>query len=297
MTEIEASNILTVSDYKSLISGKQISDIREIPYFKESVYAGLDIPKTLEFYTKRYVDQLKDFTVIDYKTVIADIGAGFGWLSFAFLFSTNCTVIAVEPDKKRLDAGRQIAKILGVSGRIKWRTGGLGALPLHDHEADVVYCIEVLEHVYRNPMAVPDLCRITRNFLVITTPNLWFPVIAHDTRLPFCHWLPVNLRKPYAKLFGRENEENDNLFWSPVSLRKQMNGFKPVSKWLHYSSLKKFKQTYPFYLPYGNGSYVRKPGRMKMLYYSIIAKLGLFSHYLTPSLSYVFKRRSNKGSR
>lgn len=279
-------------DYNLLINKDHDEKIRNIEYFKNSQYGSLDIANTLEFFTKRYVQQVFDFKDIDSDTIVADIGAGFGWLTLAFVFSTEAKVIAVEPDKERLDAAKEIAEILGVSDRVDWRVGGLGSLPLDDKEAEIVYCIEVLEHVYRDKEAIPDLCRVSADLLIFTTPNLWFPVIAHDTRLPFCHWLPVYLRKPYAKLFKRENEENDNLFWSPISLRKYMNGYKPVSKWLHYSSLKRFKETYPFYLPYGNGSYVEKIGFFKNLYYEIISKLGMYSHYLSPSLSYVFKRKN-----
>ncbi|MFO8234708.1 MAG: class I SAM-dependent methyltransferase [Bacteroidales bacterium] len=288
----QVSGLFYRPNYYTLVSNVDLNKIRAIEYFQNSQYSGLKMAETLEFYTKRYVQQLFDFKDVNSNTVIADIGAGFGWLSMAFVFSTEAKVIAVDPNKERLDAAQEIAEILGVRDRIDWRVGRLGSLPLDDKEAEVVYCIEVLEHVYRDRKAIPDLCRVSADLLILTTPNLWFPVIAHDTRLPFCHWLPVSLRKPYAKLFKRENEENDNLFWSPLSLRKYMNGYKPVSKWLHYSSLKRFKETYPFYLPYGNGLYVEKIGFFKNMYYEIISKLGMYSHYLSPSLSYVFRRKN-----
>ena len=98
------------------------------------------------------------------------------------------------------------------------------------------------------------------------------------------------MRKPYAKLFGKDAGETDNLFWSPYALRKNMAGFKPISKWLHYSSLQRFKETFPFYLPYGDFHYVNGLGKAKKLYYEIASRFGIYSHYLTPSLSYVFKK-------
>ena len=260
-------------------------------YFKHSKYSDLDIAETLKFYTNRYVCQLLDFVEITEDTVIADIGAGFGWLSMAFACSTVARLVAIDPNGPRLMAGKAIANFLGIGDRIDWRTGSLGDLPLDNNEADVVYCIEVLEHVYKDSGALQDLCRVSKNLLIITTPNLWFPVIAHDTRLPFCHWMPISFRKSYAQLFDRNGRENDNLFWSPMALRRNMQEFKPVSKWLHYSSYEKFKKTFPFYLPYGKFKYYYGLGCAKRIYFGIISRFGMFSHYLTPSLAYVMKKK------
>ncbi|MEZ5082509.1 MAG: class I SAM-dependent methyltransferase [Bacteroidales bacterium] len=277
-------------DYKKLITKELIEKIQGVEIFQTSMYSELVIAETLAFFTKRYVQQLFDFTEVTKDTVIVDAGAGFGWLSMAFAYSTDAKIIAIDSDENRVVAGREIVKLMGIGEQIEWRAGSLGSLPLEDRVADVVYCIEVLEHVYKDHNAILDLHRTSKDLVIITTPNLWFPVIAHDTQLPFCHWLPVPIRKPYAKLFNRTIFQNDNLFWSPVTLRKHMKGFKPVSKWLHYKSLDRFKETFPFYLPYNSGRYVKKLGTAKKLYYELAAKLGMASHYVLPSLAYVFKR-------
>jgi hypothetical protein len=199
-------------------------------------------------------------------------------------------VIAVDADAARLAAGQEIAGIMGIGDRIDWRHGKLGQLPLGDKEADVVYCIEVLEHVYRDENALPDLARVSADLVILTTPNLLFPIISHDTRLPFCHWLPIPARRMYAKLFGREKHEVDNLFWSPFSLNKHFVDFRPISPWLHYASYEKYLETFPFYLPYGTGHYVSGPGRAKDLYYRAVSKLGMFSHWIVPNLANVYRR-------
>jgi SAM-dependent methyltransferase len=254
------------------------------------MYSNLDIPATLDFFYERYVQQIQDFRKISAETVISDIGAGYGWLAIAFAFNTEARIIAIEPNQPRLKAGRKIAEILGVADKIDWRTGSLGDLPLIDRESDISYCIEVLEHVKKNPDTLKDLCRITREFIVLTTPNLWFPIIAHDTQLPFCHWLTLPLRKKYAELFNRTDKENDNLFWSPSTLKKGMPDFVRVSPWLHYASYDKYLATFPFYLPYGQGKTINKPGALKKIYYGMIAKLGIYSHIFTPNLAGVFRR-------
>jgi 2-polyprenyl-3-methyl-5-hydroxy-6-metoxy-1,4-benzoquinol methylase len=279
-----------VPDYDSIVTIDIERKIKEVKYFNESRYGNLNIIETLKFYTNRYVKQLNYFTVITEDSLIADIGTGFGWLAIAFAFATKAHIIAVDSDKERLLSGKEIAGILGVGDRIDWRVGRLGNLPIESRKIDVVYCIEVLEHVYKSEAAIHDLCKISKDLLILTTPNLWFPIIAHDTQLPFCHWFPIPLRKIYAKLAHRTDRENDNLFWSPISLYKNTKEFERISDWLHYSSYKDFLNTFPFYLPYGKGDYVNHISKGKKIYYTIISKLGKASYILSPSLAGVFKR-------
>jgi 2-polyprenyl-3-methyl-5-hydroxy-6-metoxy-1,4-benzoquinol methylase len=284
---------IPLPDYRALISDRAIREVKDVRHLSQSQYRDLDIRQTLTFYHKRYVQQLPDFKrKIEESTIIADVGAGYGWLAMAFAFSTNARVIAIEPDEARLEAGKKISGILGVGKNIDWRVGSLEELPIEKKCADVIYCIEVLEHVYKSERAVHNLCQASKDLLIVTTPNLWFPIIAHDTQLPFCHWLPIPLRKTYARVFNRQDREIDNLFWSPYSLRKNMPDFRPVSNWLTYSSYKKHLETFPLYLPYGKGRWVRSMGLTKRMYYGLVSKAGIYSHWLVPSLSYVFKRKS-----
>jgi len=234
---------------------------------------------------------LFDFHLLTREQTVVDIGAGFGWLAMAFALKSDARIIAIEPDEERLMAGREIAQVMGIARKIEWRPGLLGNLPLENQEADVVYCIEVLEHVQRSKGALMDLCRITKDKLILTTPNKWFPLIAHDTELPFCHWLPVFLRNVYAKACNRSHMENDNLFWSPYTLKKNMKDFKRISRWLHYSYLQRYFDTYPFFLPYKQGSYVEDISQAKKWYYKFAASFGRYSYLLAPNLAGVFQRK------
>ncbi len=274
------------------LTAAQLDAIRHVPHFADGAYRDLPILDTLAFYKKRYVDQLPKFRVVDQHTVIADIGAGYGWLAMAFAAFTQAHIIAIEMDAARLAAGRQIAEIMGLADRITWRAEGLGAIGLPDLSVDVAYCIEVLEHVQRDARTVADLARLPRDLAIITTPNLWFPVIAHDTRLPFCHWLPMPLRRIYARAFGRQNAENDNLFWAGPGLGRHLHAYRPVSGFLHYSSLTDYVATYPFHLPYVGGGVQTRVGKAKHLYYSIAARLGPASRYIMPNLAMVWQRRT-----
>ncbi|WGF88814.1 class I SAM-dependent methyltransferase [Marinivivus vitaminiproducens] len=272
------------------LDAETVARIREVEHLRSGGYAELDIGQTLDFYRKRYVEQIAPFRTLTPETTVADIGAGYGWLAMAFALFSPARVIAVEMDGPRLEAGREIAAILGVAERIEWHVGALGALPLPDACCDIAYCVEVLEHVQRDPGAVRDLARISTDLVILTTPNLWFPVIAHDTELPLCHWLPMSWRRVYARAFNRTDRENDNLFWSPIGIRRLMPAYRTVSGFLHYRSLDDFLGTFPFHLPYIHRGRVEKVGRLQGLYYGLAAKLGPASSYVMPNLACVLKR-------
>jgi SAM-dependent methyltransferase len=73
-------------------------------------------------------------------------------------------------------------------------------LPFADGEFDLVYCSSVIEHVppARRAAFAAELLRVGRGFYV-QTPAYSFPIEPHAL-LPFAHWLPPSLRKPYWRL-------------------------------------------------------------------------------------------------
>jgi SAM-dependent methyltransferase len=73
-------------------------------------------------------------------------------------------------------------------------------LPFADGEFDLVYCSSVIEHVppARRAAFAAELRRVGRGFYV-QTPAYSFPIEPHAL-LPFAHWLPVSLRRPYWRL-------------------------------------------------------------------------------------------------
>jgi SAM-dependent methyltransferase len=73
-------------------------------------------------------------------------------------------------------------------------------LPFSDREFDLVYCSSVIEHVppARRAAFAAELRRVGRGFYV-QTPAYSFPIEPHAL-LPFAHWLPVSLRRPYWRL-------------------------------------------------------------------------------------------------
>src|SRR3984957_11424883 len=73
-------------------------------------------------------------------------------------------------------------------------------LPFADDEFDLVYSSSVIEHVppARREAFASEVRRVGRGWFV-QTPALSFPIEPHSL-LPFAHWLPTALRRPYWRL-------------------------------------------------------------------------------------------------
>jgi SAM-dependent methyltransferase len=88
-------------------------------------------------------------------------------------------------------------------------------LPFADGEFELAYCSSVIEHVppARRMAFAREIRRVGRGWFV-QTPAWSFPLEPHAL-LPFAHWLPVGLRRPYWK-FGAAGE------WEEISLLKRV---------------------------------------------------------------------------
>jgi hypothetical protein len=182
--------------------------------------------------------------------------------------------------------GAKISAALGVEQRVEWRKSGLPNLPLGDREADVTYCVEVVEHAGTDASVVAELGRITRDMLVISAPNRLFPCIQHDTGLPFCHWLPLRARDVYAGLVGRRHLQDSNLFWSPNMLLAALPEFERVSSLLQFKDVSHFMMVERMLAQAFGVS-----GIFRRTVFSAASLLGPFALYVLPNLASTFRRR------
>jgi SAM-dependent methyltransferase len=76
----------------------------------------------------------------------------------------------------------------------------LDGLPFADGEFDLAYCSSVIEHIApaQRPAFAAELRRVARGWYV-QTPAYSFPIEPHAL-LPFAHWLPAAVRRPYWRL-------------------------------------------------------------------------------------------------
>jgi SAM-dependent methyltransferase len=94
------------------------------------------------------------------------------------------------------------------------RADAAAGLPFAEDEFDLVYCSSVIEHVApeRRAAFAAEVRRVGRGWFV-QTPAYSFPVEPHAL-LPFAHWLPTALRRPYWRL-GVAGE------WEEISLLRR----------------------------------------------------------------------------
>jgi SAM-dependent methyltransferase len=80
------------------------------------------------------------------------------------------------------------------------RADAAAGLPFGVDEFDLVYCSSVIEHVLpaRRAAFSAEVRRVGRGWFV-QTPAYSFPLEPHSL-LPFAHWLPPALRRPYWRL-------------------------------------------------------------------------------------------------
>lgn len=265
------------------VSKEQAEAIRLVDHFRSSEYRQLDLDALVDEYVQNFVQPLLALT--GGSRTVADIGAGYGWLAFAFALSTDAEVTMLEYDAERARAAQAIAAILGIGHRIRSLVGSIAAIPLGDRAIDAVYCVEVIEHTGVDACFVAELCRISKDVLVITTPNKVFPIIKHDTVLPFCHWLPLSLRNRYAGLCGRRHLQHNNLFWSPRRLMNAVTGFERHSRFLQFATHAQFALARR-----GPGTRRGWLDRLQAVYFAAVARTGRLSIFLLPNLASTFRR-------
>jgi ubiquinone/menaquinone biosynthesis C-methylase UbiE len=283
----------------SLLDDDTLRAIAEIDYLRdydEGIYRDLDVELTLDYMRRRFVAPLARHVEIGTASLL-DCASGFGWLAFAFLLAGGKHAVLVESDERRLDAARAIARHLGVEQRCSFLTDRLQDIAIADDGIDIFASIETLEHVGRENVraSLRNMARIARKAVVLTTPNFLFPVVAHDTELPFAHWLPGGLRRPYARAAGRAGLDRGNHFLMPWNLAPLTAKFRPVTSYQTFASRDEYNRFYPHYLPYGPTPVRRwraAPRSGQSAMQIALAKLfGAWSFALAPNLASVWLRR------
>ena len=269
--------------------------IRDVSHLRRSRYRDLDVEGTLQYFFKRYVEPLR--AVFDLASCTAlDCASGYGWLAFSYVLSGGRGAIAMDLDLPRLQAAKAIAAILDVADRIVFAHASLTRLPLEDRAVELALSVETLEHLGGGDSAragVSELGRVASRGVLITTPNKLFPLVSHDTRLPFVHWLRAGRRRPLTKILGRAGTDYGNEFLTPSDLGPLAGAFRRVSRCLTFPGVGEFCGQYPLYLPYlGTDRHWKpRPPPAQVLYYrAASAILGTRSHWIMPNLAGVYIR-------
>jgi SAM-dependent methyltransferase len=118
----------------------------------------------------------------------------------ARVLDVGCGRIGLRALEPALDiTGLDIADCPGYPGPFV-RADAAEGLPFATGSFDLAYCSSVIEHVAppRREAFAAELRRVARGWFV-QTPAWSFPIEPHAL-LPFAHWLPPRLRRPYWRL-------------------------------------------------------------------------------------------------
>jgi len=102
-------------------------------------------------------------------------------------------------------------------------------------KSDLVISSATIEHVgsFENQIKkINNMIKLSKKYIVITTPNRFFPIEVH-TKLPLIHWLPKKIFRKILLLLGMSyfaNEKNLNLL-DKTDLHKILANF---SKKINY---------------------------------------------------------------
>ena len=284
-----------------LITARQADEIRQALANVPS-HRGLDPGASLDFFLHTYIRPAQKHMDIS-RLVLLDCGCGVCFLAHAYVLAGRKRVIAVDISRKRIQVSRGIGEALGIGNRVEYVQGSIEDLPFRDRCVDIFASIETLEHVgKRRYEAVAEINRLTKQLIILTTPNLWSPVISHDTGLPLAHWMPARLRQIYARLFRRQNWNRDNMFLNPLKLNRLLRDFQRVSRVLTFETFEEWVSMHPYYLPYGGksrsggkGIYVSlkrgNRGTIKYYYYRFLALVRPLAPYLSHNLAGLYVRK------
>jgi ubiquinone/menaquinone biosynthesis C-methylase UbiE len=281
------------------IPDEALRAIAAIPYLRDydgGIYGDIDVELTLDYMRRRFVTPLSRHIEIAGATLL-DCASGFGWLAFAYLLAGGKHATLVEMSAPRLDAARAIARLLGVEARCSFRGERLQDIALADDGADIFASIETLEHVGRENVraSLHTMARVAKRAIILTTPNFLFPIVAHDTELPFAHWLPAELRRRYASAAGRGDLDRGNQFLVPWDLAPLMAKFRPASRFQTFATRKDYERFYPHYLPYGPRQAQRYRAQprsgQRYLQMALAATFGRYAFALAPNLASLWLRR------
>jgi ubiquinone/menaquinone biosynthesis C-methylase UbiE len=97
-------------------------------------------------------------------TVVLDVGSGAGGAARAFSarLPAGSRVVAVDRDPRLLAIARRAAREQGVDDRIRWTTGAIGALPVPERSADLVWASGVVHHLADQQAGVTALAGLAR---------------------------------------------------------------------------------------------------------------------------------------
>ena len=181
------------------------------------------------FLVSNFFKKIKSVSPKDSESVLeVGCGAGYSLVDLQKFFKENTSFSACDIDPELV----RLAKEKNPS--VNCQVASIYELPYEDKSFDTVVCLEVLEHLEDPKKALSELARVSKKYVIISTPNE--PI-----------WRMLNcLRGKYLTSFG--NTPGHINHWSSRILRKLVSD---------YFEVVSVKQPLPWTVIYGKNKNIR----------------------------------------
>ena len=99
-------------------------------------------------------------------------------------------------------------------------------LPLQGKAFDMIFCLQVYEHVPDDERMMSEIFRVLKpgGYVIFSGPNRLYPIEPHYF-LPFLHWLPAKLADRYLRVTGKGSSyyERSRSYWGLRHLVRDFN--------------------------------------------------------------------------
>jgi len=120
--------------------------------------------RTTRGITRKFIDNLLSELISLKPNTVLDIGCGTGYITNIMSHELDSTVIGCDMDINRISFARDnLAQEVII--------GDIMHLPFKDNSFDVVVASEIIEHILSPRIALNEIRRVSKKFIIITVPN------------------------------------------------------------------------------------------------------------------------------
>lgn len=251
--------------------------------------SGMDPAWAVDFFLRFYHRPLSKLVDLGGATAL-ECASGFGHAALAYVVAGGARILGVDRTEARVRAANALAERVGLADRARFEVGDIHDLP--GDRVDVTVTLQTLEHVPRAVEALSSLASLTRQAVVLSTPNRLFPKDGHDSGLLFSHWLPPGARRRWVAL-RRPQVRVLNTFLTPMQIDSTLQGFRRATVAYNFPSLEEWLDQFPCFFPYaGRGRFL--PARAERRRWQAAATayrlLGQKAQYLAPMFEGIYVR-------
>lgn len=180
--------------------------------------------RTTRGITRKFIDNLLSELISLKPNTVLDIGCGTGYITNIMSHELDSTVIGCDMDINRISFARDnLAQEVII--------GDIMHLPFKDNSFDVVVASEIIEHILSPRIALNEIRRVSKKFILITVPNEPYFRIANVCRAKnlksfgnppdhINHYNKKSLDRLLVKYFKMYEIRKNAVFWLIAKIEK-----------------------------------------------------------------------------